>query len=245
MKPTVIAALLLALSAASAAAQSTLPFRAYISVDGAMQVGDNDFQGSGSFVEHAEEGRFDADYSVSNGPAFNIGGGVRVLERIGVGIGVTRFSKSTPTQLNASVPHPFFFDQDRDVSGDVGGLTREELAVHVRASYLLVPGGKVQVVAFGGPSFFKVTQDVVADFSYSETYPYDTATFTAGQAITAKESAVGFNAGVDIGYFFTERFGVGGLVQFSGATLDFDTTGGADDVKTGGLQAGGGLRLRF
>lgn len=245
MKPIVIAALLLALSGASAAAQTTLPFRAFISVDGAMQVGANDFQGAGSFIEHAEEGRFDTDYSVSNGPAFNIGGGVRLLERLGVGVGVTRFSKSTPTQLNASVPHPFFFNQGRDVSGEVGGLTREELAVHVRASYLLVPAGKVQVIAFGGPSFFKVTQDIVADFSYSETYPYDAATFTAGQAVTANESTIGFNAGVDVGYFFTERLGVGGLVQFSGATLDFDTTGGAQDVKTGGLQAGGGLRLRF
>lgn len=243
MKQIVIAAALLVLPAVNAHAQ--LRFPVYVSVDGAMQVGGNDFQGSGTFVEHAEEGRFDTDYSVSNGPAFNIGGGYRLLSTVGVGVAVTRFSKSTPTQLTASVPHPFFFNQGRAVSGDVGGLTREELAIHVRASYLFPTGRRFQVMAFGGPSFFRVTQDVVADFTYTETYPYDAATFASGQASEARQSKIGVNAGVDVAYFFTDRLGVGGLVQFSGATLDFDTPGGAQDVKAGGVQAGGGLRLRF
>src|SRR5262245_52856306 len=117
MKQIVIVALSVVFAASSAAAQ-TLPFHAFVSINGAMQVADNDFQGSGTFVEHAEEGRFDTDYSVSNGPAFNIGGGARLFKAIGVGVGVTRFSKSTPTQLSGSVPHPFFFSQGREVSGD-------------------------------------------------------------------------------------------------------------------------------
>jgi hypothetical protein len=246
MKPIAIVAVSMLLWATSAGAQGTLPFRAYVSVNGAMQVADNDFQDSGTFVEHAEEGRFDTDYSVSHGPALNINGGVKVHRAIGVGVGVTRYSKSTPTQLSGSVPHPFFFDQDRAVAGEVGGLKREEMAIHIRGSYEFSTGPRVQVMAFGGPSFFRVKQGMVTDFTYTDAYPYDTATFANGQVVEAEESKIGFNAGVDAAFFFTRQLGVGGIVQFGGTTLDFASAGGGtQEVKAGGLQAGGGLRLRF
>jgi len=168
-----------------------------------------------------------------------------------VGVGVTRYSKSTPTQLNGAVPHPFFFDQDRDVSGDVGGLKREEMAIHIRGSYEFPTGNRFQVMAFGGPSFFRVKQGIVTDFTYTDAYPYDTATFATGEVVEARESKLGFNAGVDAAFFFTRQLGVGGIVQFGGATLDFASAGGgtqevkAGGLQAGGLQAGGGLRLRF
>ena len=98
---------------------------------------------------------------------------------------------------------------------------------------------------FGGPSFFSVKQDIVNDFEISETYPYDTATFTRAIAASQSESAVGVNVGGDVAYFFTPNVGVGGTAQSSGATVEMTVPSGTADVKAGGLQVGGGLRLRF
>jgi hypothetical protein len=239
-------ATVLAFTATSAAAQTTLPFRGYISVDGTRQGASDDFQDSAVFTEHAEEGRFETDYSVSGGPAFNISGGALLWRQIGVGVGVSRFSRSTPVVFNGQVPHPFVFDQDRAVTGDIGGLKREELAVNIRATAVFPLGSRTQVMVFGGPSFFRVTQGIVTDFSFTEQYPYDTASFASGETREAKESKMGANVGVDVGYFFTPQIGIGGIVQFAGVTLDFPSAGGGtQEVKTGGFQAGGGLRLRF
>ena len=221
--------------------------RIYISIDGAFQAGVEDFGETVSFVENAENGTFSTEYNVESGPALNISAGATIWRNIGVGVGVTRFSRSTPISLTASVPHPFFFNRARPISGDIGGLKREELAVHVQARANFTPSPKIQAVLFAGPSFFSVNQGIVNDFEISETYPYDTATFSRGVTTTVEESKVGFNVGADVGYFFTRQIGVGGSVQWSGTTIDMPASGGTGtfELKAGGLQAGGGLRLRF
>lgn len=99
---------------------------------------------------------------------------------------------------------------------------------------------------FGGPSFFQVTQGVATDFTYLDSYPYDSASFDAAVTTTAKQSKVGFNAGGDVAFFFSRQVGVGFTAQFAGATVNLPSvSGGTTNVKAGGLQAGGGLRLRF
>ncbi|MNC87192.1 hypothetical protein D3C83_28970 [compost metagenome] len=101
-------------------------------------------------------------------------------------------------------------------------------------------------MVFGGPSIFRVKQGLVTDFTYTDAYPFDTAAFGGGETVNASESKVGINAGADVAFFFTPQIGVGGMIQFAGTTLDLPSAaGGTQEVKTGGLQAGGGLRLRF
>ena len=230
----------------AAAAQSASPFRAHVSVDGAWQGAADDFHDSAVFTEHAEEGRFTADYTVRGGPAPNISGGATLWKQLGIGVGVSRFSRSTPAVLSALVPHPFVFDRDREVTGDIGGLRREEIAVHVRATGVFPIGTRTQVLAFAGPSFFHVRQGVVTDFTFTEQYPYDTAAFAGSEMRDVTESTVGANVGVDVGFFLTPQIGIGGMVQFAGATLHVPSAGGRTlEAKTGGFQAGGGLRLRF
>jgi hypothetical protein len=62
----------------------------------------------------------------------------------------------------------------------------------------------------------------------------------------------GFHGGVDVRYFFTERLGVGGIFRFSRGEVEIPGMfGTADDppppldIKVGGVQFGGGLRVRF
>jgi len=221
--------------------------RVYISVNGAFQTGGGDFGETVTFRENAEDGRFSTDYEVKSGPALNISVGASIWRNIGVGVGVTRYSKSTPTAFSASVPHPFFFNRPRAVEGEVTGIDREELAVHVQARATFVPTQHIQAVVFGGPSFFTVKQGIVTDFEITEAYPYDTATFSRGITKTVDESKIGFNVGADVGYFFTRQVGVGGSVQWAATTIDAPASAGTGtfEIKAGGFQAGAGLRLRF
>lgn len=221
--------------------------RIYISVNGAVQTSGGDFGETVTFRENAENGSFSTDYQVKSGPAVNISFGASLWRNIGVGVGVTRYSKNTPTEFNASVPHPFFFNRPREVEGQVAGVEREELAVHVQARATFVPTQRIQAVVFGGPSFFTVKQGVVTDFEITEAYPYDTATFSRGIFTTVDESKVGFNVGADVGYFFTRQVGVGGSMQWAATTIDAPASSGTGsfEITAGGLQVGAGLRLRF
>ena len=46
---------------------------------------------------------------------------------------------------------------------------------------------------------------------------------------------------------FANNFGVGAMMRYSSATVTLESTGGdaASDVKVGGFQVGGGIRIRF
>jgi hypothetical protein len=220
--------------------------RFFVAVNGGYQITGNDFDDGATFTEHQEAGRFDTAYIVDAGPTFDIAGGRSVWRNVSAAAGITRYSRSTPTTLTASVPHPFQFNAARSVEGTVGGLKRSELAVHIQARALF-PVERFQVMVFGGPSFFRVTQGMVTDFDYSESYPYDEAAFSRGVTTTVRKSKVGVHIGGDVAYYFTRELGIGFGLQYSGATAEIPSAsaGTTTDVKAGGFQAGGGVRLRF
>lgn len=245
MKLPVATTLLVMLAVhAPVSAQSLVSERVFISVNGLFQVTSNDFDDSETIRVNAENGRFDTDYDVGGGFAFDVSGGVVVWRNLAVGGGLTRFSTSTPTTIDAQIPHPFFFNQPRSVTGEFEG-DRSELAVHIQAKWLVPVNDKFLVTIFGGPSFFQVEQTIVNDIDYTESYPFDTATFTRAITDDQSESAMGFHVGGDFAYYFSNQVGVGGVVQYSGATVEMAVPSGTADVKAGGLQVGGGLRLRF
>lgn len=234
-----------AMIAQPAGAQTT--GRIFLSIDGTYQAGTEDFNDGASFPLYAETATFTTAYHLKPGPSFNISGSGLVMRRLAVGIAVSRFSRETPIAVSASLPNPFFFNRSRAMSADVAGMYREERAVHVQVRALLpIQSSRLQAAVFGGPSFFTVTQDVLNQVGYTEAYPYDTVTATNGQSANVSTSKTGFNAGADIGYFFSSHVGVGGLAQYSGTTIKIDSAGGDTvDAKVGGFQVGGGLRLRF
>jgi hypothetical protein len=235
----------LATAPSAFAQRGTLFGRGFIVVNGAYQMASHDFERDSVFRVNAEDGNFTTDYEVNSGPSFDVAGGATVFRRLAVGVGVTRFSSSTSSALGGSVPHPFFFDRPRAIAGSVTDLDREELAVHVQARVLAPLGSRLQLMAFGGPSFFRVKQGIVTTFTWAESYPFDNATFGTATAVSAKGSKLGFNVGADLAFFFSRQVGVGGTIQVSGATVELDGAESVQEVKAGGDTAGGGLRLRF
>lgn len=237
------------LVAAPAAAQTAPPPAApkvMISVNGGAQVSSHKFTQTSTLRVNQEDGSVEADYTSKGAPLFDVGGGVKLQDRLWVTVAFSSFSKKSGADVSARIPHPLVFNQLRSVDGTISGVTHKETAVHADAMWTLPVPGKLNVGVFAGPTFFSVGQDLVSSVAYTETYPFDSATFTGAPTTRGKKSVVGFNAGADVSMFLTERLGVGGLVRFSGATAKIGTPlGGSVSVKAGGLEVGGGIRLRF
>jgi hypothetical protein len=228
------------------AMKSASKLRGYVSVDGGYQGGTEDFGNGGTFTQYLEEARFDSDYELKPGPQLNIAGGIGIWKNVYAGVAVTRFTRTTPTRVTGAIPHPFFFSRLRNIEGDVAGLKREELAVHLHARVVVPTSPKMTVALFGGPSWFSVKQGVVGGIQYTESYPFDTAAFQSATTSRSTKSQVGFNVGGDVAYFFMKNVGIGGSAQFARAEVTLPS-GNANDVTmdVGGLQGGVGLRLRF
>lgn len=220
--------------------------RIYASVDGGYQGATEDFSNGGTFTQYLEQARFDSSYEVEPGPQFQAAGGARIWRRLHAGVAVSRFTRTTPTQITGAIPHPFFFSRPRSIEGSLAGLRREETAVHLQARAVFPISQRIDVAAFGGPSWFSVRQGIVGGVRYGESYPFDTAEFLSATTSREKASRAGFNVGGDVAFFFLRNLGVGASVQFARASVTLPG-GDATDVDTtvGGVQSGVGLRVRF
>jgi hypothetical protein len=234
-----------------AARRAGAPVRAqdrfYAGVDFGVQSGGESFSDAFTFPANAETARIAAPYETKSGPLLGFFFDVRVWKYLSAGISFTGHAPESDTQVTGTIPHPFFFNRPRSLSGDVSGLERGESGMHFQIRALLPVSRNPQVSVFGGPSFFQVDQDLATGVHWTETYPYDSVSFTSAMTETRSESGTGFNIGADVGYFMSRHFGVGGRVQYASATVDFPSASGTGSVqsKVGGLQAGGGLRVRF
>lgn len=237
----------LALGSSQASAQGSAPLeRGYVHVNVGGQSGSHDLTQQGSFDQYDETGLFSNTTKVGGSPIFDIGGGVRVMGKIYGGISFTRASDTSSGQVTGSVPHPFYYDQFRPVTGEAAGLKHTETAIHLQAVYRQPVTTKFDVALSVGPTFFSVQQDVVAAITVAEQ-----GSPTTGVAMTGvtkekvKESAVGFNIGADGTYMFTDRLGAGGFLRYTGGSVDLGATAGKTKLDIGGFQIGAGLRLRF
>ena len=227
---------------AAAAPQQQPRVRAMI--NGGYQPSTTSFDDSFTFTLYLETGTTETTYSVEAGGIFEGGGCVRLVKGLAIGGVISHFTADSTASVTSSVPHPFFLNAHRQVTGDAQGLRREETAVHIQAQYLL-PFGRLNVVLAGGPTIIDVKQSLVVDVKYSEEFPYDEAVFTGVDSKRGTGTATGFNAGVDVQWMFNPRLGVGGLVRFTKATVDVTVDNRTIQMDAGGLQVGGGIRLAF
>jgi hypothetical protein len=231
----------IAMTARPASAQPAWTDRGYANVSGFFHPSTS-FSNTVKPIDFAEPSVVDTTYKTGSVPGFEAEGGVRLWRNLAVGAGVSWFSNQTTGTVSAQVPHPFFFNKPRAVSGDAGSLTRDETAVHVKALWMMPLSNRWQLALSGGPSWFSVGQDLVSDVSVTQTYPFDTATFASAATVHRSASKAGFNAGADVSFLFRPRIGVGFGVMFSHASVPLDDT---LTVDAGGAHVGGGLRIRF
>jgi hypothetical protein len=241
LRAATIGAAFLASGHAAAAQTPAWRDRGYIQVSGIFQPSAA-FSNTVKPLDFAEPSVVDTGYKTGSIPGFDGGGGVRVWRNLAVGIDVSRLSKTTAGAVSAQIPHPFFFNRPRAVSGDTFGLGRDETALHLQAVWMIPMRRRWQLALAGGPSWFTIGQDIVSDVTFTQAYPYDTATFASAITVHRSGSRIGFNAGADVTYRLRPRVGIGAGLMFSRASVPLDDT---LTVEAGGARVGGGVRFRF
>jgi hypothetical protein len=222
------------------------PSQAYIAVDGGYQVHSLTFSETHRETINLEEGTWTADYRVTDGVRYEVGGGVRLWRNLLAAGSFSFFKDPDTAAISARIPHPFRFNDPRTLEAEASSLSQDERVVHVSAAWMTPASRRLELGVFGGPSIFFVKRDLVEDVTYSEAFPFDTVTFTRATVRDVSKTQIGVHAGVDVTWLFTRRFGVGGMARFTTATVDLATpSGGSLSLKVGGFQAGAGVRLRL
>jgi hypothetical protein len=151
-------------------------------------------------------------------------------------------SSTSDVALDATLPHPVFFDQPRHVTSTQSGAKHSEDVVHINAIWMMPVANKLDIGIFGGPSIFAVKQDTVETVTVTETSDLAHPTVNAPLSRVSK-TVVGVNFGADVQYLIGKKWGVGGTLRYSVGSMSLP--GGADDLTVGGFQIGGGGRFRF
>ena len=203
-------------------------------------------QGLLSSAGAQEQARYSGVHAQATAPGFDVGAGVRASGNFAFGVAVSYGTNEGEAAVSARAPHPFFFNRDREFSGLATGLARQEIGVHLQALFLRPVTETFTVTLFGGPTVLNLKQDLVADVRFRQQYPFETASYDSAIAGGQSGTGLGFHAGVDLAYYFSDVAGVGVLARYSRATVDLVSAGGGEvGVLAGGFHAGGGLRLKF
>ncbi len=246
---TLVVCGLLAASTDASAQMREWTDRGYANINVGFEGGADTLSAVRDFVVYQEPGRVTVNQDVDSGPFFDFAVGARVWRNISVGIGFHRGSTDGNAVVQGSVPHPVFFGRPRDFTTEVGGLDRTAQAVHLSFGYMFVIDDKLDVLIYGGPSFFRLSQDVVSDIRITEAGAPFTTVVVEPQVVERKDSADGAHIGADVTYKFYERgrlkIGGGAFMRYAGAQAAVRVLDTDQSSDVGGFQFGFGLRTRF
>jgi hypothetical protein len=239
-----------------ASAQPSRSFeRGWIDLNvGGAWAGQDNFVSSATNSLFLERATFGSDYKLPRGADFDFGGGVMITPFIGVGVAFSGTAHKDAALLSAQIPHPLYFNAfANDTAPTNQQLERTEGGVNLQAMAVVAQTERMRVRVFGGPTYFRVTQDVVDDIVYDQSFGILTTAnsvhITSYDSHQAETNGWGFHAGGDVAVFFNRIVGLGAFARFSRGTVDIENglAGGSNTIKikTGGLQTGGGLRLKF
>jgi hypothetical protein len=219
--------------------------RGFAVVGAGAQVMGPGYTSTSTFKVHAEDASLNADASIGIGPVFGARGGVRVWKNLAIGGGLAVASTSQSLDVTGRLPHPFQFNQFRPVEGTADGLARLETMVAFEASWLMPVTRRIDMFVFGGPAYIRVRQDMATKIKFTESYPFDSATFTGVETASLSGGGIGATAGVDVAYLLTRRVGIGGELRYSYARTTLTPSAQPARVPLGGLQVAFAARLLF
>ena len=222
--------------------------RGYINVGWGVESGSSAMTDTQTSTIYQEAATITTSSTFTSGSLFDVGVGIRLWRNLTVGVGYHQEQNDTEGQVTGSIPSPVFFNRPRALSG-TEPLDRKEAATHVNIGWVMPFSDKFDVMVYGGPSFFRLTQEVISSVVPNES---GATASTIGSTITTaerKKSQTGYNVGADATYIAwsndSVRLGVGGFVRFSQASVDVDLLSTSQPTDVGGVQFGFGARLRF
>jgi opacity protein-like surface antigen len=226
--------------------------RVYLNVGFGVESGTSALTDTRTFLIYDETGTVTSSSTWTSGSLFDGGIGFRVWKNLSVGVSYHQEQNTADIDLTASVPHPVFFNQPRSFTAKVGGdQFRKEKATHLQFGWMLPFGDKLDVLVFGGPSWFRLEQPAVDEFESriaDRSSPFAQVT-VAPTVVIRKKSPVGFNVGADASYMVWQndsvRVGAGFFVRYALAKTNVLILSTEQKTEVGGVQIGFGGRLRF
>ena len=246
----VIACGVFAGTARQASAQgATWADRGYINFNLGVESGSSTMSDSRTGTIYEETATINSSSDFTSGAIYDFGVGLRIFRNLTFGAAYHQEKNDTDGHLTGSIPSPIFFNRPRTLDQVVPELERKEKAIHVQIGWVVPIGAKFDVMIYGGPSFFRIEQDVVADIELGEQGGNFSTVVAQPSIITRKKSQTGYNVGADATYIVWQndsiRVGAGGFVRFTQADFDIDMLSTAQPTTAGGVQFGFGGRLRF
>jgi hypothetical protein len=195
---------------------------------------------------YLEDAPISNTFDLSGGALFDVGGWYKVTETLWAGVSFSSISRKSDGEIEAQLPHPFFFNRLRDAAGTLADLESKETGLHFDVMYVRPLMEKLDLGVFFGVSRFGVSQELITNIEIDEAFPYDTADISDADVVKATGSAIGFNVGADVTYRLTDMFGVGGLIRFARGSVTLEPEPGEEvEIDAGGLAAGVGVRVIF
>jgi len=232
-----------------AAAQGAPADRVYLNIGFGVESGSTDANDSKQYTLYDEIATTNTAMTWTSGSFFGGGADFRVIKNLTVGVAYHQETNSSDAAVTGSVPHPIFFNRPRNFTATSGGLFRRENATHLSIGWIVPITPKLDVLISGGPSFFRLEQDVVSDVTIAERGGAFTEVVVAPTTVTQKRSAVGYNIAADATYILWQndsvRLGAGGFFRYAEAKTDVRLLVSDFDTTIGGMQFGFGARMRF
>ncbi len=136
--------------------------RGYVNIGFGVESGSSALTETANLVIYEEAATVTSSTEWTSGSLLDAGFGVRVWRNLTVGVGYHQEENDTDSQLTGSIPSPIFFNRPRTLDQDVV-LERKEKAAHLVFGWVVSLNEKFDLMLFGGPSFFRLEQDVVSD----------------------------------------------------------------------------------
>lgn len=235
------------LTGARAAAQGPSRPERLGSVNAGLQLISDAFMNSSPYTLHGEVGRFEVHYDFTKAFAADTGIAWHVAGRFAMGFTVSYIEKATTAEIEATVPHPFFFAFPRPATGTARGVKRREMGVHFQPQYWHPVSDRLLLRVYGGPTIFLLRQALVSGILTEEIgVTFHQVRIADYRSRGAGGATLGLNGGVEGSYLVTDRLGIGFGLRWSRGTKAVDVQGRVSTpVELGGLHFGGGLRVAF
>jgi len=209
----------------------------FVSISGGGQLQSRSFSETTTFTLFNETGTVTANQTVGSGFVFDASVGYRVWRRLSVAVGISTFHGTGAAAAIVAVPDPLHFGRPTIKTfpaSDYGDLSQTSTALNIQAVWIRPLTDKLDIWLFAGPSIIRVKQEIASATEVQNT----TAATKNESATTAKAGTIG----VDLSYRLNDRYSVGGFVRYAGGEVDLPSV---TKLKVGGVQIGGGVRVRF
>ncbi|MGE0451495.1 MAG: outer membrane beta-barrel protein [Vicinamibacterales bacterium] len=209
----------------------------FLNVSAGGQLQTSTFGSSSTFSSFGETGQVESTQNVGRAFVADISGGYFVSNRFGVGLGIWGGRADSAAAATVLVPDPLFFNRYTTVNLNTPDLMQTMFGVNFQILIRQPITDSLDLTFSAGPSVIHVKQEIA-----SASVTPNTTSASLNVLEEKKTTAKAGNVGVDVAYRFGETYGIGGFVRYVGGQSGLPS---AADLKIGGVQVGGGLRLRF